>query len=113
MKNLKFKRIITQSTDNTKQYNERSRTTTTLTSWQDARIIMFVLHTHTHELSLPPPPHNQISWNNFIAVYKIIFSWKNITYGHFIPKQCKASLPQECGKLRVVTYETYHQEEFN
>ena len=55
MENLEFKSIITQSTDNTKQY-ERSWRTTTLTSWQDAHIIVCVLHTrahmHTHTHSL-------------------------------------------------------------
>ena len=42
MKNLQFKSIITQSTDNTKQYNERSWTTITVTSWQDAHIMVCV-----------------------------------------------------------------------
>jgi hypothetical protein len=48
MKILQFKSIITQSTDNTKQYNEHLWTTITLTSWQDAHIKVCVTHTHTH-----------------------------------------------------------------
>ena len=67
MKNLQFKGIITQSTDNTKQYNEQSWTTTTLTSWHEAHIMVCVLHT----LSLSPSLSLQISCNYFIAVHKM------------------------------------------
>jgi hypothetical protein len=48
MKNLQFKGIITQSTDNTKKYNERSWKATTLTNWLNVHITVCVLCTHTH-----------------------------------------------------------------